>query len=434
MQTRLEVIVMLLVLIPAVSFAQEGPVSFELSFSNPGARALGFGGAFAALADDATAAFANPAGLVQLIEPEVSLEGRRTVYDLPFVEGGRVSGEPTGIDVDTVAGLRIGRSRNEVNGLSFVSAVLPGERWSLAVYRHQWADFSLSREVNGLFALEDGEDQRSEDVLATTDLSVVNYGVAGAYELSDTVSIGVGVVYFEATLDADSEEYGILDDEMVYAPNPFTSDLLDTSYANRGDDSGTVLHAGLLWRPSTRWSLGAYARQGPEITMSVVEITGPANDDEPPGTIEVDTTSPLRLPDVYGVGVAYRSDNGAWTVSAEWTRVLYSQVTDSLDATVFDVGQVQLDDGDQLHLGLEYVLTSWRPLVALRAGLWHDPAHGLGPGPDADVIESSIFNGGDSQMHYCAGIGLAFQHFQLDLGLDLADTVDRYSLSMVYRF
>ncbi len=51
-------------------------VTLEFSFSNPGARSLGFGGAFVALADDATAAYANPAGLVQLVEPEVSVEGR----------------------------------------------------------------------------------------------------------------------------------------------------------------------------------------------------------------------------------------------------------------------------------------------------------------------------------------------------------------------
>lgn len=40
------------------------PTTFQFSFSNPGARSLGFGGAFVALADDATASFANPAGLV----------------------------------------------------------------------------------------------------------------------------------------------------------------------------------------------------------------------------------------------------------------------------------------------------------------------------------------------------------------------------------
>ena len=44
--------------------AQGAPTTFQFSFSNPGARSLGLGGAFVALAADATAAFANPAGLV----------------------------------------------------------------------------------------------------------------------------------------------------------------------------------------------------------------------------------------------------------------------------------------------------------------------------------------------------------------------------------
>ena len=43
--------------------AQQAVVPLQLSFSDPGARSAGLGGAFVALADDATAAFANPAGL-----------------------------------------------------------------------------------------------------------------------------------------------------------------------------------------------------------------------------------------------------------------------------------------------------------------------------------------------------------------------------------
>ena len=53
--------------------AQERPF-LETSFSSPGARSLSLGGAFVAMADDATAAFANPSGLVQLARPEVSIE------------------------------------------------------------------------------------------------------------------------------------------------------------------------------------------------------------------------------------------------------------------------------------------------------------------------------------------------------------------------
>jgi len=90
--------------------AQGGPTTLQFSFSNPGARSMGFGGAFIGLADDATAAFANPAGLVQLVRAEVSLEGRRWSYDTPFTEGGRASGLPTGVGIDDVAGLRIGSS------------------------------------------------------------------------------------------------------------------------------------------------------------------------------------------------------------------------------------------------------------------------------------------------------------------------------------
>jgi len=40
-----------------------------------GARALGMGGAFIAVADDATAASWNPGGLIQLEKPEISVVG-----------------------------------------------------------------------------------------------------------------------------------------------------------------------------------------------------------------------------------------------------------------------------------------------------------------------------------------------------------------------
>ena len=107
---------------PAVATAQ--PVtSFEFSFSNPGARSMGFGGAFVALADDATAAFANPAGLIQLTRPEISAEGRSWSYTTPFTRGGRAAGQPTGIGLDTAAGPLVGESEGDWSGLSFASLV-----------------------------------------------------------------------------------------------------------------------------------------------------------------------------------------------------------------------------------------------------------------------------------------------------------------------
>ena len=52
-----------------------------VSSPNPvgsGARAIGMGGAFIAVADDATAASWNPAGLIQLEKPEISMVGAYT--------------------------------------------------------------------------------------------------------------------------------------------------------------------------------------------------------------------------------------------------------------------------------------------------------------------------------------------------------------------
>ena len=49
-----------------------------------GARAMGLGGAFIAVADDATAVSFNPAGLAQLLQPEVSFVARGTQRNVSY--------------------------------------------------------------------------------------------------------------------------------------------------------------------------------------------------------------------------------------------------------------------------------------------------------------------------------------------------------------
>src|SRR5712692_8537083 len=60
----------------------------QFNFGNPGARSLGMGGAFLGLADDASAAEANPAGLTVLRKPEVSLEVRNYQEQQLFTTSG----------------------------------------------------------------------------------------------------------------------------------------------------------------------------------------------------------------------------------------------------------------------------------------------------------------------------------------------------------
>src|SRR5215470_1211986 len=102
------------------------------NFANPGARSLGMGGAFLGLADDATAAYTNPAGLTQLLEPEISVEGRHTSYSVPYLAGGSYTVDP----FDT-SGLKSANADNSINNLSFLAVTFPHERWSFAFYRDE---------------------------------------------------------------------------------------------------------------------------------------------------------------------------------------------------------------------------------------------------------------------------------------------------------
>ena len=52
--------------VPMLVFAEEGSHAAEFLSHGVGARALGMGSSFVSVADDATAAYWNPAGLVQI--------------------------------------------------------------------------------------------------------------------------------------------------------------------------------------------------------------------------------------------------------------------------------------------------------------------------------------------------------------------------------
>jgi len=134
------------------------------------------------------------------------------------------------------------------------------------------------------------------------------------------------------------------------------------------------------------------------------------------------------LPDVYGLGVAYRALDGRLTVSLQWDRVQYSDI-----ATSLELDDQTLDDADELHLGAEYVFLDATPVIAVRLGAWLDPDHQVRATTDDPFVQALLPRGQD-EMHYAAGLGLAMENFQLDLAADFADRVDTLSLSAIYSF
>jgi len=204
------VIVFLSVCTPAV-----GQTTIEPPIVSPGARSLGLGGAFVAVADDATAAWANPSGLMQLARPEISLEGRSWSED------------------------REGVASNQSN-LGFLSFVLPRPNWSIAIYAQTLTslEFPTRWQANNEFDPLSG-------------LVIGNFGVSAALRLSDSVSLGFGLTAFAGVFSEES-----IDPETI---NPFWD-------GDAENDVGAT--AGVLWSLSDAWALGASYRSGADFTFS----------------------------------------------------------------------------------------------------------------------------------------------------------------------
>jgi long-subunit fatty acid transport protein len=430
------------------ALAQETPATFEFSFSNPGARSLGLGGAFAGLADDATAAFANPAGLVQLLRPEISIEGRHWSYSTPYVAGGRYQGEPTGIGLDTVDGMRTERSLEDLNGISYASFVYPTGRFSLAIYTHQLAKFRSRTETQGIFQLpNDVFEVRSFDRRWSSDLDLAGYGLAAGYRINERLSLGLGVVYFQASLDALFNWY-LPDDNSIESLFALNSYLPERQFAN-GDmsieDSDWGVTAGVLWNPSRQWSVGGFYRQGPDVdtlyTARAGQAVGEVDPSFEPGEDVLIVASGMKFPDVYGLGVAYRSADGRLALGLEWDRVEYStifgrarpvQVGGSDTDANLDI-TLAADDGNELRVGAEYAFLDMRPVIAVRLGAWLDPDHRF-HSISSDPEHQALYPPGEDELHLAVGFGLAFERFQLDAGVDFSDLVDTASLSLIYSF
>ena len=429
---------LLALLVPAAADAQVSLI--ELSYSNPGARSMGFGGAFVALADDATAAFANPAGLVQLVEPEISIEGRSWDYTTPFVQSGRLVGEATGIGLDQ-PDLRIGSSREELSGLSFLSVVWPKKRWSLALYRHQQAEFAYYGEVLGLFSgpwPEAGVDVRREAIMhQRTDLEITSHAVAAGFRWTETLSVGATLSFFSGELATVTESFGHACGGNDLPPCPFDPsfyfgrrvgprDLADTATLAI-DDTAHGLSAGFLWDFAEGWKLGGSYRQGPKLAVGFEWRAGPAQVVDPGAQASVDFGR-VTFPDVLALGVSYRSPGQRLTVGLEWDRVGYSDFLE-----VFGVRGLKLEDADEVHLGVEYVVAEATPVVALRLGVWHDPDHRIGY-EGRNYLAEGMLRGGEDENHLALGVGLAFARVKIDLGFDISEPVDTLSFSTIYTF
>ena len=465
--------------------------ALQFDFSPPGARSLAMGNAFVGLADDATAAYTNPAGLLVLTRPEVSLEARHRTDRQTYPDRGSATGEPTGRGIDTSADLVFSEQENRNAGLGFLAYVgVPHKKWRVAFYRHELARFDADIESQGPFIRNGAQRSRLAAVRGEVELNLVNMGISAAYALRERLWLGVGVSFYALHLDAVTRRYLTVNlqtnvSRAIFEPVALVPSNERDRHLQHSDDDAIAGIVGLMWRsPQDRWSVGLVYRQSPEFDMEyryewgrreIALAAGDANGDgildQPPNlnwtdpgvedALSGETT--FNVPAMASLGFAWRP-SPTWTVSFEAARVWYSDLTPKANILVhgldrqnacgdFDpfgnpqprdpcrtaplrFARFQVPDTTELHLGVEHVIAGAVPW-ALRAGVWHEPDHHLVFGEPRSAPEdrfASRFQPGEDQLHWTAGVGLVLRRWQLDLAVDLADQRDVASLSAIYRF
>jgi long-subunit fatty acid transport protein len=401
---------------------EENFARFQFNFNTPGARALGIGGAFISIADDATASETNPAGLIILERPEISVEIKHvtTKTDVPFTTGSVSGGEVT---IET-------REFEDSQTIpSFFSFVYPQDRIAFSVYRQELMRLNLDFHTQGPLLFDNGF-FRAYPVDSSTEIEIVNNGLAFAYSLTDSLSMGLSLRISQYEIDSNLSRYN----------NPDFWDLsrADFSESNRRvtvlvNDSETdySVNAGILWRPSSLLSFGAVYRSGPKFDSYRMTVPGAALSSESPQF----TDFTLKVPDTYGAAVSLRP-TGALTISFDIVRVEYSDLMENFQAWLGGAAAVDFDinDGTEYHGGIEYILMVKSKPLALRAGAYLDPEHQMRyTGEDAFLRLN--FPEGDDEVHYTFGFGFVpSSHLQLDFAGNLSDSSDEYVVSAVYRF
>lgn len=445
-------------------FAQSTEDNSVFDFSLPGARSRALAGAFVAIADDATSVYSNPAGLVNLFRPEVSLEMRHWRLTSKVVNDGHAYGPATHIGIDTIDGIRDRDIESNFAGLSFFSVAYPHDRWAFGIFSHQLARYERDRETDGPFFDCHGgargtnatppfcEVEGVNRLFPKTqsyDLKIRSTGAAFALKATSQFSVGLAVQLFDFHLNATNTVFSARG-ALEYAPADRSVSNIDTFARQTGDDLAWGINAGALWDPNPKVTFGMTFRQGPRFHYLAQTTTGDGNPGQHGVTFVNEPNNPFKVPDTWALGVALRPSNYV-RIGFEYDRVQYRQLLEHVanTATAADdpegalvVQDITIDNSNQLRLGAEYSVPVFRRLlVSVRGGVWRDPNHlayfnvangATGwPAPGWALL----FPKREGDVHESGGIGFATQrHFQLDFAIDYARSAGTIAASAIYRF
>ena len=406
-----------LTVLVVLSFTAASAMAAGFRLPEQGAKAMGMGMAFTAQADDPSAIYYNPAGIVQL-------EGQNVMIGGTYIRenGADFSGT-------TPLTFNAGVFDTEQETQESLDFVIPNAYWT----RKAAPDFAYGVGIFAPFGLGQRYGNRQTSIfrnqVTNVEIQTVVVNPTVAWKFNDVLAMGVGIdfMYGKAKLS----QAGVVN---VGAPlNIFQLDL---------DGHGTAwgYNFGLLLTPSKNVKIGASYRspfrldiKNANVNLWEINSTVPfvPNPVPPPAalnasqvfggsTYHTSASTSINMPATFQLGVAYILDRLTLEVDLDWTfwsafKTLNIDIENNT-ALLPDANRPEhWKDVVGVDVGAEYRVTD--PL-ALRIGFRYDPS----PVP-ADTLSPLLPD--SDRLFYCAGAGYKFRNWTFDLSYMYLDKKDR---------
>jgi long-chain fatty acid transport protein len=483
-QYRIVHLLLFLIVIPLPLFAQtndEGLAFLQFNLFNPGARALGMGGAFVGLADDASAALANPAGAVVLLRPEVSVDFSSTDFhnEIPWNSGGQTFTATPQNDTILLSNYKLTfdpqafpQTRSNISFASFVYPISKRKFVVSGFYNEQTRfgrDFETvgfkncletddicnsSQAVPGLSGLSTLFNPTKNQI----DMRIRHFGISSSFKPLQPVNLG-------ATLNISKLE---LDSQTQRRIDPKT---VQNTLSLGSNDVAFSMTVGTLVEARQNLSIGAvYSRRPNFEALSTFQQPFIRLQVPPIHTQEVS----LKIPDSLAFGFSYQPSDRV-TINSDVVRVFYSQLMDEyynarfhpaasaktpdnrIYQADFQSSTLEIEDGTEYRIGGEYQMDFKNYIFTIRAGYWHEPFHTVIQNEEDHRVSelrgftstnmgfwltdsrqgpfwSRQFKDLHNPHHGTIGGGILFSSFAVDAAYDYSENFKRFLLSSVFYF
>lgn len=365
--------------IPAISpgqtegsdFVQRIEIPSSFNPVGSGARALGMGGAFIAVADDATSASWNPGGLIQLETPEISIVGSL----IHRIENNGMNIYPEANGLQTI----------DLTSLNYFSAACPftiGGYNMIASINYQHL-YDMTRQWG--FLLNDGmpDDYLQQNVDYRQEGGMSAIGLAYCIQITPSVSVGLTINIWEDDLTQNSWEqktrqwgrgktYG---DEYVF----------ESSLYDKYTMSGFNANLGVMWNVNAGLTLGAVLKTPFDADIShrhakrvSIQYANPNIPDQTDSEVYSEDGT-FFMPLSIGIGAAYRfSDHLSLSFDiyrTQWDDFEYDNGNGRKTSPINNkpAGKSGINPTHQVRMGAEYLFIKNNYAVPVRCGLFYDP-------------------------------------------------------------